>query len=145
MVGCFGYHGSLRQSFSLYLAISQRQEERGEMKGKRKILNNPTHTYCEHSMALVPYYYLSQQYVSALSHPLPDLFFTESPIARPIFHYIIFQRSTLQHTNSTMVQSYIKGRFLLFQVYRNFANLYFKLSVCSFYKEISKFQQKVQS
>ena len=40
---------------------------------------------------------------------------------------------------------FIKGRFLLFQVYRNFANLFFKLSLSTFYKEISKFQQKVQS
>ena len=39
----------------------------------------------------------------------------------------------------------LKGRFLLFQVYRNFANLFFKLSVSTFYKQISKFQQKVQS
>ena len=38
----------------------------------------------------------------------------------------------------------IKGRFLLFQVYRNFANLFSKLSVSTFYKKISKFQQKVQ-
>ena len=30
-----------------------------------------------------------------------------------------------------------KGRFLLFQVYRNFANLFFKLSVSTFYKVIS--------
>ena len=37
-----------------------------------------------------------------------------------------------------------KGRFLLFQVYRNFANLYFRLSVSSFYKEI-KFQQKLRT
>ena len=39
----------------------------------------------------------------------------------------------------------IKGRFLLFQVYRNFANLIFRLSVSTFYKQISKFQQTVQS
>ena len=38
----------------------------------------------------------------------------------------------------------IKGRFLLFPVYRNFANLFSKLSVSTFYKEMSKFQQKVQ-
>ena len=38
-----------------------------------------------------------------------------------------------------------KGSFLLFQVYSNFANLFFKLLVSTFYKEISKFQQKVQS
>ena len=39
----------------------------------------------------------------------------------------------------------LKGRFLLFQVYRNFANLFSKLLVSTFCKEISKFQQKVQS
>ena len=38
----------------------------------------------------------------------------------------------------------LKGMFLLFQVYRNFATLFFKLSVSSFYKEISKGQQKIQ-
>ena len=38
-----------------------------------------------------------------------------------------------------------KGRFLLFQVYRNFANLVSKLFVSPFYKVISKFQQKVQN
>ena len=41
--------------------------------------------------------------------------------------------------------SRVKGRFLLFQMYRNFANLFFELSVSTFYKQISKFQQKVQS
>ena len=44
-----------------------------------------------------------------------------------------------------LVKVKVKGRFLLFQVYRNFANLFFKLSVGTFYKEISKFQRKVQS
>ena len=39
---------------------------------------------------------------------------------------------------------HFKGRFLLFQVYCNFANSFFKLSVSTFNKEISKFQQKVQ-
>ena len=39
----------------------------------------------------------------------------------------------------------VKGRFLLFQVYRNFANLFSKLFVSTFYKLISKFQQKLQS
>ena len=38
----------------------------------------------------------------------------------------------------------LKGRFLLFQVYCYFANLFFKLSISTFYKEISKSQQKVQ-
>ena len=40
---------------------------------------------------------------------------------------------------------FLKGRFLLFQVYHNFANLFSKLSESTLYKEISKFQQKVQS
>ena len=38
-----------------------------------------------------------------------------------------------------------KDRFLLFQVNRNFVTLFFKLLVSTFNKEISKFQQKVQS
>ena len=40
---------------------------------------------------------------------------------------------------------YFKGRFLLFQVCRYFANLFFELSLSTFYKQISKFQQNVQS
>ena len=43
------------------------------------------------------------------------------------------------------IRGLIKGRFLLFQVYRNFANLFFKLSASTFYKEIRKFLQKVQT
>ena len=38
-----------------------------------------------------------------------------------------------------------KGRFLLFQVHHDFANLFFKLSISTFYKDVSKFQQKEQS
>ena len=34
----------------------------------------------------------------------------------------------------------IKGRFLEFRMYHNFANLFLKLSESTFYKEISKFQ-----
>ena len=34
----------------------------------------------------------------------------------------------------------IKGRFLTFRRYHNFANLFSKLSETTFYKEISKFQ-----
>ena len=45
----------------------------------------------------------------------------------------------------TEITAIVKGRFLLFQVYRIFANLFSKLSVSTFYKLISKFQQKVQS
>ena len=41
--------------------------------------------------------------------------------------------------------SFIKGRFLLFQENRNFANLFSKLSVSTFCNVIIKFQQKVQS
>ena len=43
---------------------------------------------------------------------------------------------------SFLVLLSFKGRFLLFQLYRIFANLFFKLSVSTFYNEISKFQQK---
>ena len=35
---------------------------------------------------------------------------------------------------------YVKGRFLLFQVNPNYANLFSKLSLGTFYKEMSKFQ-----
>ena len=45
----------------------------------------------------------------------------------------------------TFLSTLIKGRFLLFQVYRNFANLFSKLSISTFYMVISKFQQKMQS
>ena len=41
--------------------------------------------------------------------------------------------------------SIFKGRFLLFQVYRNFANSFSKLSVSTFYQEISMSQLKVQT
>ena len=30
LVGCFGFNGPLRQYFSLYQAVSQREGERGE-------------------------------------------------------------------------------------------------------------------
>ena len=36
LVGCFGFNGPLRQYFSLYRAISQREGERGE-KGYRRV------------------------------------------------------------------------------------------------------------
>ena len=52
---------------------------------------------------------------------------------------------TPTHTSPVGHCPTIKGRFLLFQVYRNFANLFSQLSVSTFYKEKSKFQQKVQS
>ena len=55
--------------------------------------------------------------------------------------YFSFEHISLQIIHEAV----LKGRFLLFQVYRNFANLFSTLSVSTFYKEISKFQQKVQS
>ena len=60
----------------------------------------------------------------------------------------IMMHSKLQESTSKFcLLSYLtlKGSFLLFQVYRNFAILFSKLSVSTFYKEISKCQQKVQS
>ena len=36
LVGCFGFNGPLRQYFSLYRAVSQREGERGE-KGQMRI------------------------------------------------------------------------------------------------------------
>ena len=36
LVGCFGFNGPLRQYFSLYRAVSQREGERGE-KGKFRV------------------------------------------------------------------------------------------------------------
>ena len=49
------------------------------------------------------------------------------------------------HVKRSMSQSVLKGRFLLLQVYGKFASLCSKLSVSTFYKVISKFQQKLQS
>ena len=34
LVGCFGFNGALRQYFSLYRAVSQREGERGERKDR---------------------------------------------------------------------------------------------------------------
>ena len=36
LVGCFGFSSPLRQYFSLYQAVSQREGERGE-KGQRRV------------------------------------------------------------------------------------------------------------
>ena len=46
MVGCFGFSGPLRQYFSLYRAVSQREGEREERKdrGEKKCPNNPPPT-----------------------------------------------------------------------------------------------------
>ena len=57
LVGCFGLNGPLRQYFSLYRAVSQRQGERKrEMIGERKnVQTTPTRTHCKRSRPL-PYY-----------------------------------------------------------------------------------------
>ena len=58
LVGCFGFNGPLRQYFSLYRAVSQREGERGE-KGQRRVKmskTTPTRTYCKRNMPL-PYYH----------------------------------------------------------------------------------------
>ena len=48
LVGCFGFNGPLRQYFSLYRAVSQREGERGERIDESKnVQTNPTRTYCK--------------------------------------------------------------------------------------------------
>ena len=48
LVGCFGFNGPLRQYFSLYQAVSQREGERGERIDESKnVQTNPTRTYCK--------------------------------------------------------------------------------------------------
>ena len=55
LVGCFGFNGPLRQYFSLYRAVSQREGERGERIDESKnIQTTPTRTYCKRNMPL-PY------------------------------------------------------------------------------------------
>ena len=46
LVGCFGFNGPLRQYFSLYQAVSQREGERGEKIDESKnVQTTPTRTY----------------------------------------------------------------------------------------------------
>ena len=55
LVGCFGFKGSLRQYFSLYRAVSQREGERGErMYESKNVQTTPTCTYCKRNRTL-PY------------------------------------------------------------------------------------------
>ena len=55
LVGCFGFNGPLRQYFSLYRAISQREGERGERIDESKnVQTTPTRSYCKHNRPL-PY------------------------------------------------------------------------------------------
>ena len=55
LVGCFGFNGPLRQYFSLYRAVSQREGERLERIDERKnVQTTPTRTYCKRNRPL-PY------------------------------------------------------------------------------------------
>ena len=55
LVGCFGFNGPLRQYFSLYRAVSQREGERGERIDESKnVQTTPTRTYCKRNR-LLPY------------------------------------------------------------------------------------------
>ena len=55
MLGCFGFNGPLRQYFSLYRAISQREGERRERIDESKnVQTTPTRTYCKRNRPL-PY------------------------------------------------------------------------------------------
>ena len=55
LVGCFGFNGPLRQYFSLYRAVSQREGERGERIDESKnVQTTPTRTCCKRNRPL-PY------------------------------------------------------------------------------------------
>ena len=55
LVGCVGFNGPLRQYFSLYRAVSQREGERGERIDETKnVQATPTRTYCKRNRPL-PY------------------------------------------------------------------------------------------
>ena len=55
LVGCFGFNGPLRQYFSLYRAVFQREGERGEKIDESKnIQTTPTRNYCKRNRPL-PY------------------------------------------------------------------------------------------
>ena len=57
MVDCFGFNGPLRQYFSLYRAVSQREGERGERIDESKnVQTTPTRTNCKCNRPL-PYCY----------------------------------------------------------------------------------------
>ena len=55
LVGCLGFNGPLRQYFSIYRAVSQREGERRERIDESKnVQTNPTRTYCKRNRPL-PY------------------------------------------------------------------------------------------
>ena len=57
LVGCFGFNGPLRQYFSLYRAVCQREGERGERIDESKnVQTTPTRIYCKRNRPL-PYCY----------------------------------------------------------------------------------------
>ena len=50
LVGCFGFNGPLRQYFSLYRAVLQREGERRERTDESKnVQTTLTRTYCKHN------------------------------------------------------------------------------------------------
>ena len=54
---CFGFSGPLRQHFSLYRAVSQREGEREErIEESKNVQTTPTRTYCKRNRPL-PYYH----------------------------------------------------------------------------------------
>ena len=74
LVGCFGLNGPLRQYFSLYRAVSQREGERKEKRQTREknVQTTPTRTYCKYNRPL-PYCNPNQQDVPALEiYPAPS-------------------------------------------------------------------------
>ena len=53
LVGCFGFNGPLRQYFSLYRAVSQREGERRERIDESKnVQTTPNRTYCKRNRPL---------------------------------------------------------------------------------------------
>ena len=56
LVGCFGFSGPLREYFSLYRAVSQREGERGEKRIVKMSKQRLTRTYCKRNRPL-PYYH----------------------------------------------------------------------------------------
>ena len=55
LVGCFGFNIPLRQYFSLYQAVSQRERNRREkIEESKNVQTTPTRTYCKHDR---PYYH----------------------------------------------------------------------------------------
>ena len=56
LVGCFGFNGPLRQYFSLYRAVSQREGDREEKRidESKNVQTTPTRTYYKRSRPL-PY------------------------------------------------------------------------------------------